>query len=365
MVENGMINGKKERNSSIELLRVLCLLLIFWMHGAGSYENNEVSTWISIFANTIGNIGVSCFILISGYFGVKWQGKKMIRLDLMLIFYSWIGLLLEFLWGTDLGGEEMLSYILPVIGKRSWYFTCYFALVFLSPFINEMIEKLGRMRLKQLIVMMLVLFSGVTTFLFFDINGDGGKGIVHMVMMYLIGRYIGLYMQEQKYNTGKLAAAFVLVLGVNFALNGALYVVTGTVQNRFARDCTLFTIAEAVLAFLIFTNFHFKNGFVNRIAAYVPAVFIMEWTLRGAVRVYLFDYLTLSGDNIFEWVILGLGVFMIAAGSVIEALRRLIFDVPERKLVEILYRFWCRVYGIAAELLFKEEAVDGAGNGGK
>lgn len=353
MVENGMKNGKKERNSGIELFRVLCLVLIFWMHGAGSYENNEVSAWLSIFANTIGNIGVSCFILISGYFGVKWQGKKMIQLDLMLIFYSWIGLALQLLWGTELGGEEMLSYILPVIGKRSWYFTCYFALVFLSPFVNEMIEKLGRVRLKQLIVMMLVLFSGVTTFLFFDINGDGGKGIVHMVMMYLIGRYIGLYMRERTYKTGKLVAAFVVILGVNFGLNGALYVLTGTVQNRFARDCTLFTIAEAVLAFLIFTKVHFKNGFVNRIASYVPAVFIMEWTLRGAIREYLFDYLTLSESSAFEWLMLGLGVFMIAAGSVIEALRRLILRVPERKLTEMLYRFWCFVYGIAAGILFK------------
>lgn len=356
MVENGMMNVKRERNSGIELFRVLCLVLIFWMHGAGSYEGDGAGVWTCIFANTIGNIGVSCFILISGYFGVKWQGKKLIQLDLLLIFYSWIGLALELLWGTQMGGEEMLTYILPVIGKRFWYFTCYFVLVFLSPFINEMIGMMGRLRLKQLIVMMLVLFSGVTTFLFFDINGDGGKGIVHMIMMYLIGRYIGLYMQDRKYNTGKLAAAFMLVLFTNFALNGALYVVTGTVQNRFARDCTLFTIAESVLAFLIFTGIRFSNHFVNRIASYVPAVFIMEWTLRGAVRVYLFDYLALSSEDVFGWVMLGLGVFMIVAGSVIEALRRLLLHYPEKKLVEILYRFWSWVYGIAEKLIFKEKA---------
>lgn len=89
-------------------------------------------------------------------------------------------------WGNALGGEEILSYLLPVIGKRSWYFTCYFALAFLSPFLNEMVEKLSEAHFRQLLITMLVIFSGVTTFFFFDINSDGGKGITQMVMLYLI-----------------------------------------------------------------------------------------------------------------------------------------------------------------------------------
>lgn len=79
-----------------------------------------------------------------------------------------------------------------------------------------------------------------------------------MVMLYLIGRYIGVYRADRQYNTAKLAGWFALLAGVNFCLNGALYVVTGTVQNRFARDNTLFTIFEAILVFLIFRNHHLK-----------------------------------------------------------------------------------------------------------
>ena len=54
----------------------------------------------------------------------------MMHLECMLLFYSWTGLLFQYVWGNALGGEEILSYLLPVIGKRSWYFTCYFALAF-------------------------------------------------------------------------------------------------------------------------------------------------------------------------------------------------------------------------------------------
>ena len=290
---------KKGRNSSIELLRIVCLVMIFWMHAADSGVANGIGAWIDIAVAVIGNIGVSCFILISGYYGIRLDVKKMMHLECMLLFYSWTGLLFQYVWGNALGGEEILSYLLPVIGKRSWYFTCYFALAFLSPFLNEMVEKLSEAHFRQLLITMLVIFSGVTTFFFFDINSDGGKGITQMVMLYLIGRYIGVYRADRQYNTAKLAGWFALLAGVNFCLNGALYVVTRTVQNRFARDNTLFTIFEAILVFLIFRNHHFENAFVNRLAKHVPAVFLFEWTLRGFISHYMFDYVARAGENTY------------------------------------------------------------------
>ncbi len=339
------MNGEKTgRNSSIELFRILCLFLIFWMHGAGSFGGDGINAWLAIAADSIGNIGVSCFILISGYFGVKWDGKKMIKLDLMLIFYCWIGLALQFVWGTAGGGEEILSYLFPVIGKRSWYFTCYFALAALSPFLNEAVEKLGERRLRELLAVMLFVFSGVTTFFFFDITGDGGKGIVQMVMLYLIGRYLRIARVAGRYRRGRLAAAFAVLASVNFALNAALYVVTGTVQNRFARDNTLFIIGEAVLAFLIFADMKSGNRIVNRIAAYVPAIFIMEWTLREGTIRYLTDYQAWNESGIYHLILAGLALAMIAAGSVIEAFRRFFFHWPEEWLAGVLYRFCTGVW---------------------
>lgn len=349
--------GKRERNSSIELFRILCLFLIFWMHGASSFAGGGINAWLSIAADSIGNIGVSCFILISGYFGVTWNTKKMIKLDLMLIFYCWISLALQFVWGTAGGGEQILSYLFPVIGKRSWYFTCYFALAALSPFLNETVEKLGKQRIRQLIIVMLIVFSGVTTCFFFDITGDGGKGIVQMVMLYVIGRYMRISGMVGRYAKGKLAAAFAATAGINIALNGALYLVTGTVQNRFARDNTLFIIAEAVLAFLIFADMRFENEAVNRIASYVPAVFIMEWTLREATIRGLFNYLEWNGKGVYHLILIALALGMIAAGSIIEALRRALLHRPEEWLAGLLCRFWTKLVGFLKCTLEKGEGI--------
>lgn len=328
---------KKGRNSSIELLRIICLMLIFWMHASDSFVDNEISAWINIAVAVIGNIGVSCFILMSGYYGIRLNVKKMMHLECMLLFYSWTALILQFVWGNQLGGEEILSYLLPVIGKRSWYFTCYFALAFLSPFLNELVEKLSEARFKQLLVTMLTIFSGITTFFFFDINGDGGKGMVHMTMLYLVGRYIGVYRDKEQYETKKLLSIFVIVAAVNFCLNAALYIVTGTVQNRFARDNTLFTVFEAVLVFLIFKNMYFENRFVNRLAKHVPAVFLFEWTLRNIITLYMVDYLAFSRESYYQFILLVIAVLLGVMGSVIDWLRITLLHGIENWIVEHVY----------------------------
>ena len=77
---------KKGRNSSIELLRIVCLVMIFWMHAADSGVANGIGAWIDIAVAVVGNIGVSCFILISGYYGIHLDVKKMMHLECMLLF---------------------------------------------------------------------------------------------------------------------------------------------------------------------------------------------------------------------------------------------------------------------------------------
>lgn len=326
------------RNSGMELLRILSLFMIFWMHGAASAYGNRFGEIAGILISVIGNMGVACFILISGYYGIKLSIKKMMHLDLMLIFFSWLSLLMQFVWGNPMGGETILSYILPVIGKQSWYFTCYFALAFLSPFLNEMVEKLGERRLKQLLVTMLAIFSVVTTIFFFDINEDGGKGIVHMIMLYLIGRYLGVYQSEKVYETKKLAKVLVAITGINFLLNAALYLVSGSVQNRYARDNSLFTIIQAICVFLIFRNVYFENDFINRLAKHVPAAFIFEWTMRVAIVTYVYNYVVCADRWYYVLVTFVIAVVLIAAGAAIDWVRLALLHKPEAWLVDSVYR---------------------------
>lgn len=76
----------KTRNSSIELLRILCIFGIIFMHtiAYGGDELSQMNRYLLIFANCFTNLGVTCFMLISGYFGVRFNLQKLIKLDLMV-----------------------------------------------------------------------------------------------------------------------------------------------------------------------------------------------------------------------------------------------------------------------------------------
>lgn len=347
---------RKERNSSLELLRIIAIILIFWMHGASSYSNNQLSAWLCIVIETIGNIGVTLFILISGYFSIKLKPEKMLQLEIMLLFYCWTGLAFRFIWGEAqlFEGSQILSYIFPVIGRYSWYFTCYFALAFLSPFLNGMLEKIEKKTFENMLITMIVLFSGVTTFCFFDITQDGGKGIVNMILIYFIGRYIRMYKDDVAYKKTEIFGIYIIITVCCIMLNAGIYIVTGSVQNRFARDNSLFTIAEAVCIFMIFKSVHFKNNFINKLATHVPAVFIMEWTLRGVITHYIFDYLAWRENNWHEIILLAIAVLLFVIGTCVDTIRIKIFGTLEEKLVCILMKMFANIKKIIlSKLIYK------------
>lgn len=84
------------RNSSIELLRLLAIFGIVVMHINGPLLDSAFglnSIWVQL-ENSIFNCGVSVFVLISGYFGIRRTSFKILLLELSALLYSLAGSLL-------------------------------------------------------------------------------------------------------------------------------------------------------------------------------------------------------------------------------------------------------------------------------
>lgn len=83
----------KTRTSNFEALRILAISLILLMHVCSHIPKTEMSTgnlFICQLINAIGNIGVTCFVLISGYFGIKFKIYRFIQFILLTTFYTLI-----------------------------------------------------------------------------------------------------------------------------------------------------------------------------------------------------------------------------------------------------------------------------------
>ena len=81
---------KHERSSNFELLRLLCIFGILVMHTFAGIDTaaSPGNMLANVFANSLFNTGVTCFILLSGYFGIRFDLKKLIGLDLLVIFFT-------------------------------------------------------------------------------------------------------------------------------------------------------------------------------------------------------------------------------------------------------------------------------------
>ena len=120
----------KQRQSNFEVLRIVAILLIVAMHAVGCVltTTNEWNRLGLTAVNAIGNMGVSIFMLISGYFGIHFRWSKLLTLWLIALFYSFIATGADWLLGSEPGGAMLYDALTPVTSRRWWFLTCYFVI---------------------------------------------------------------------------------------------------------------------------------------------------------------------------------------------------------------------------------------------
>lgn len=332
---------KTERNSSFELLRLLCIYGIIVMHTFGSIDSAMApgSIVAQVLVNSIGNAGVTCFILISGYFGIRFDLKKLIRLDLMIIFFTLLGTVAV----GDFGIKALIKSCIPVISRQYWFITCYFALCILTPFLNQITERLSRAQFRNLLLVLLLLFSVIPTLTTYDIMQDAGKGLAHFVMIYLLGRYLALYHGAVTYRKGRLALGILLATVLIFGLDGALTLLhDGVVYTTFSRDCSLLIIASSVCIVLYFSQMHFTNRIINHVAGDVLAVYVLDSFIRTLLGCIL-DLNAYATVWYLPLLVLAYAAIVVLLAVLLNEVRRLTIGRIEPWLSSLLATLWDKV----------------------
>ncbi|EOU1923475.1 hypothetical protein DMN38_09310, partial [Clostridium perfringens] len=87
---------KIKRESNFELLRIISMFMIVVLHvlnHGGIYKSTNIYSNDFIIVNLIESlsiVGVNCFVLISGYFGInsRFSFRKCMKIYIQVIFYS-------------------------------------------------------------------------------------------------------------------------------------------------------------------------------------------------------------------------------------------------------------------------------------
>ena len=316
----------KERNSNLELMRVLAIVLIV-MHHYICYSGFTIPVTmrdrlvISCFFSS-GKMGVDFFVVISGYYMVesRYTLRKFLKLwGQVWLYSSAIFLLCAILLcpeSTPLRFENLRSAFFPLSYGTYWFPTTFVCLMLTSPILNELLHRLPRERLRVLIAVLFLLGSFLPTVARAS-NQLSSYG--RFLLFYLIAGYIRLYPRGGRPGRHLFAA---LVLWLFLLLRG-------TVQGIFEEIYSPVTIAISAELLIFFAESKPRHSRV------------VNWLAAGSFGVYLFhenpffrSYLWKTLFHGADWYgsgrLLGYSVvcclFVVVMGLIVDWLRRLTLE---------------------------------------
>lgn len=276
----------KNRKSNIEWLRIFCMTLIVAYHYAiyskFTFDNGiTINKMIIQFLSIGGEIGVNCFILISGYFLVdsQFKTKKVVKIILETVTYSIIFLIMFNVANAEnITLTEYKKSIMPVTFSLYWFITAYIILYIFSPYINKLLNTLEKVDTIKLILMLVVIESIIPTI--FNVNRHFSH-ILWFITLYIMGAY--LKRNPIKVDNRKvIATSIILYLSIFisiliFDLISLKIEIFKGHELYFLKRNSILTLITSVTIFLSFVNLKVKeNKIINKIASTMLGVYIIH-----------------------------------------------------------------------------------------
>ncbi len=327
---------KTERQTNFEALRIASILLIVLMHawGYAFHTSHPLNQQLLLAVNAVGNTGVSLFVLISGWFGVRFGWSKLLRLVLVVWTYSVLSYAVELAFlGHTLNGAEVRAAVFPLLSRKYWFMTCYVVVLCFSPWLNRVPESLTRRSFEQLLGVWTLFFVVAPTVLGTEIQNDLGKGLANFTLVYLTGRYLRRYGFPHWLDRRAAWVAAGCCAAV-WALGAATLQATGGLTTRFARDNDLLVFLAAVALFRCFAGWHpAPSRAVNAAAGYAFPLYLVNSVVLAFLRPWLEG---LSESPLYALAALAATGAALGAAVAAETARRLLLDRPLGRLADTL-----------------------------
>lgn len=345
---------KKNRDSNIELLRIIAMCLIIFHHMA---LNTGIVDGYTLNGNMIfgiiggigGKIGVVIFLLITGYFSINknFSFKKVFILWLQIFCYSVCFMLVFRLTGIEKWSKvDTLKTFFPLAYNQYWFITAYLYLLLLIPFINKFLNSLTKENYNKVLVVLTIIFVVIPTI--FYSNGLIGStqtpmGILLFIYVYILGAYIRLY-GIKFFENRKLRNIILICLG--YIIVFAIVLIGKKLEqknifwsNLFAyyREMnSIFILVPSIALFYVFKEWKLKyNRFINYFASISFAVYLFHESNFMRYRlwhnIFGMEFINTIPGGVFSTLIIAtISFYLITA--IIEFLRK---NIIEKNVLKI------------------------------
>lgn len=266
-----MKERKVERTIGIDVLRILLAFMVLTLHFNGSTTGavlqNVTFFPVKVFVIMMEALcypAVNCYVIISGFFSYKKKKRlkevflSLAKLYICLLTFSLVGYMVGVFAGNTFCFFELINRCFPLTTGQWWYMSCYFAVMMLSPYFNQLLELISLRQHRILICLLVFMFSIAPVVVKYQdsLGGNYGYSLIWFVVLYFTGAYI----QRRE-------------LDIRKRTNGSLYLVLYLGLSLFLQ---LFSLATSRLVFL--------NGFsfaaYNSIVVYLQAICLVFTFLK-------------------------------------------------------------------------------------
>lgn len=191
------------RLSGLDVLRNGSMLMVVLLHVSGvggllaALPAGSLRWWALWGLEALCSCAVNCYGLLSGYLGVGHRHplSRLGSLWLQAAFYSAaLTVLFGLLDPGSLRVRDMIAPFFPVLNGTYWYFSAYFALFLLMPFLDSVLTALSPASAKRLVLALIAVFS-LADFISPEeiFSTRGGYSVAWLAVLYLLGGCLRLH----------------------------------------------------------------------------------------------------------------------------------------------------------------------------
>lgn len=366
-------NDTNNRNSSIDLLKIIAILLIVLCHTIPYWENDTVTGLINIYNSTnsvneflvilisyLGQIGNCLFVICSAYFLIdndKVKIKKVLSIVIDTFFISVAIMIIFILNGQMLTIKEIIKNLLPITFNNNWFVGCYILYYIIHPVLNKFINSINQKQLLTVNIFLIVYFCIIQ----FAVRKVYTPVIGFIVIYFLVAymkKYMKHYMKNININYLLLILSIVVQILSLIILNflGLHYSSFGNKMRYMAYLYNPLTIIASLSIFNIISNKKIMNNKINYVASLTLLIYIIHENIliRNYIRSAYFEkiYITI-GYNYIVPITICSGILVFIASVFISIIYKNTIQKITKKISDLIYEKGSIYFNKVIDMLVK------------
>lgn len=285
---------KKQRESGIELLKIISMIMIVFAHTAqNAYRlklpelllteatmgrQKFIMAWLIHF----GSLGNYLFIICSAWFLIG--SKRAQKQKIISIVFDTFLISVLFLAGYSIFSPGMVSQtditrsFFPIFYENNWFVVGYILFLLMLPYLNKIVENISQRQLMRISIVMILLYW---IFNFAKVHYFFTRFFIFIGLFFIVA-YIKKYMPDFCSSTGKnLILLAVGVFGFILWLGGTD--IRGLKNDDYSQtllmwwtDSNPFHLMTAIALFNLFKKFKFVNKGINLISSVTLYIYLIH-----------------------------------------------------------------------------------------